>query len=278
MGWRFWQPGLSREVDDELEFHLEMRVRDLIREGLDPQTARAEAERRLGDMPAMRRRLLHLGRERNRTMNRTEWLAELRQDLAYGFRTLARNPGFTLIALLTLAIGIGATTAIFSAVNAVILRPLAIPDVDRVMLVSERFEGRPSGVSVGNLVDWQAANRDRPMFAALGTINWRSYNLGGDQPERVLGAQVSSELFDVMGVAPLKGRVFSADEDRPGAAGVVVLAHRLWQRRFGGDPAVVNRVIQLNGQPHTVIGIMPASFDFTDGTGGLHTGAAGPAR
>lgn len=274
MGWRFWQPGLSREVDDELEFHLEMRVRDLIAEGLDPEAARAEAERRLGDVPAMRRRLLHLGRERNRTMHRTEWLAELRQDLAYGFRTLARNPGFTAIALLTLAIGIGATTAIFSAVNAVILRPLAIPDVDQVMLVSERFEGRPSGVSVGNLVDWQAANRDRPMFTALGTINWRSFNLGGDQPERVLGAQVSSELFAVMGVAPLKGRVFSADEDRPGGPSVVVLAHRLWQRRFGGDPSVVDRVIPLNGLPHTVIGIMPASFDFTDGTEDLWVPAA----
>lgn len=274
MGWRFWQPVLSREVDDELEFHLEMRIRDLVAQGLDPDAARAEAERRLGDVPAMRRRLLHLGRERNRTMHRTEWLAELRQDLAYGFRTLARNPGFTAIALLTLGIGIGATSAIFSAVNAVVLRPLAIPEVGRVMLVSELFEGRPSSVSVGNLVDWQAANQARPMFTALGSINWRSFTLAGDQPERVLGAAVNSEYFDVMGVPPLKGRVFSAEDDRPGGARVVVLGHRLWQGRFGGDPLVIDRVIPLNGQPHTVIGIMPATFDFTDGTEELWVPAA----
>ncbi len=274
MSWRFWQPSLSREVDDELEFHLEMRVRELVSQGMTPAEARAEARRRLGDLPNMRRRLLQLGRERNRTMKRGEWLAELRQDVAYGFRTLARNPGFTAIALLTLGIGIGATTAIFSAVNAVILRPLAIPDVDRVMLVSELFEGQPSNASVGNMVDWQEANRAQPTFAGLGAIVWSNFALGGDQPERVLGARVTAEYFAVMGVSPLEGRVFDAAEDVPGAARVVVLGHRLWQRRFGGELSVVNRVIQLNGQPYTVLGVMPASFDFTNGTEELWVPAA----
>jgi predicted permease len=274
MSWRFWQPPLSREVDEELEFHLEMRVRELVSEGMTPEEARAEAQRRLGDQRAMRRRLLHLGKERNRTMNRTEWLSELRQDISYGFRTLARNPGFTAIALLTLGIGIGATTAIFSAVNAVVLRPLAVPDVDRVMLVSELYEGQPADVSIGNLVDWQAANREQPMFTGLGAINWRNYALAGDPPERVLGAQVTAEYFSVMGVAPELGRVFGAAEDQPGGARVVVLAHRLWQRRFGSDPSVIDRVIQLSGQPHTVIGVMPASFDFTAGTEELWVPAA----
>jgi putative ABC transport system permease protein len=274
MSWRFWQPPLSREVDEELEFHLEMRVRELVSQGMTTADAWAEARRRLGNLPAMRRRLLHLGQERNRTMKRGEWLAELRQDVAYGFRTLARNPGFTAIALLTLGIGIGATTAIFSAVNAVILRPLAVPDVDRVMLVSELYEGQPADVSIGNLVDWQAANRAQGMFTALGAINWRNFALAGDPPERVFGAQVTAEYFSVMGVTPELGRVFSAAEDQPGGARVVVLGHRLWQRRFGADPSVIDRVIQLNGQPHTVVGVMPASFDFTAGTEELWVPAA----
>jgi putative ABC transport system permease protein len=274
MSWRFWQPDLTNEVDDELEFHLEMRVRDLIAQGMAPDQARAEARRRLGDMRVMRRHLLHLGRERNRTMNRTEWMAELRHDLGYGFRTLARNPGFTAVALLTLGIGIGATTAIFSAVNAVILRPLAIPAVDRVMLVSEFYQGQRASVSVGNLVDWREANRAQPMFTDMGSIDWGNFSLGGDQPERVLGARVTADYFAVMAVSPLNGRVFTASEDIPGGDPVVVLGHRLWQRRFGGDRAVLNRVIQLNGQPHTVIGVMPASFDFTNGTEELWMPAA----
>ena len=274
MSWRFWQPPLSREVDEELAFHLEMRVRELVARGMDPAEARREAERRFGDLPSMRRRLLHLGHERNRTMRRSEWLAELGQDLAYGFRTLARNPGFTAIALLTLGVGIGATTAIFSAVNAVILRPLAIPEVDRVMLVAELYEGRPADVSIGNFVDWRAANASRPVFAELGAINWRNFTLAGEQPERVLGAAVTAGYFGVMGVAPLRGRVFTAEEDRPGGARVVVLGHRLWQRRFGGEASAVGRVIVLNGLPHTVLGVMPATFDFTNGTEDLWIPAA----
>ncbi|HEY9383064.1 MAG TPA: ABC transporter permease [Gemmatimonadales bacterium] len=274
MSWRFWQPTLQREIDDELEFHLEMRTRELVSRGVPAEQARREAEQRLGDSSRLRRALRREGRERDRSMRRTEWLAELRQDLGYGFRSLARNPGFTAIALLTLGVGIGATTAIFSAVNAVILRPLAVPDVDRVMLVAELYEGRPADVSVGNFMDWQAANQARPAFAALGAINWRNFTLAGEQPERVFGAAVSAEYFEVMGVAPLRGRVFTREEDHPGGARVVVLGHRLWQRRFGADPGAIGRVIILNGLPHTVLGVMPASFDFSNGTEDLWIPAA----
>ena len=266
MSWRFWKPALAREVDEELEFHVEMRARELMAQGVAEGEARTAARHRLGDTPELRRTLRRAGKDRDRAMRRTEWLAELRQDLLYGFRTLARNPGFTAIALLTLGVGIGATTAIFSAVNAVILRPLAVPDVDRVMLVAELYEGRPADVSVGNFVDWRTANVARPVFAHLGAINWRSFTLAGEQPERVLGAAVTADYFGVMGIRPFRGRVFSAEEDRPGGARVVVLGHRLWQRRFGADPSTVGRVILLNGLPHTVLGVMPASLDFTDGT------------
>lgn len=266
MSWKFWQPPLRREVEDEIAFHLEMRARDLTRQGVPADAARLEARHRLGDIPAMRRHLMTLGRERNRTMHRTEWLAELRQDLAYGFRTLARNPGFTVVALLTLGIGIGGTTAIFSAVNAVVLRPLPIPDVQRVMLVSEYSGGRIGNVSVGNLVDWQAANAKQPVFSELGAIDWVNLTLPGDQPERLLGAQVTADYFRTFRVAPLTGRVFTAEEDVPGGPKVVVLSHRFWQRRYAGDPAVVGQTIQLNGQAHSVLGIMPSSFDFSVGT------------
>ena len=274
MSWRFWQPSLQREIDDEIAFHVEMRTRELIARGIPAEQARREAEHRLGDSSTLRRTLRREGRERDRSMRRTEWLAELRQDLAYGFRTLVRNPGFTTITLLTLGIGIGATTAIFSAVNAVILRPLAVPNVARVMLVAELYDGRPADVSVGNFVDWQAANQARPAFVAMGSINWRNFTLAGEQPERVFGAAVSAGYFEVMGVAPLHGRVFTPEEDHPGGARVVVLGHRLWQRRFAADPSAVGRVINLNGSPHTVLGIMPAGFDFTTGTEDLWVPAA----
>ncbi len=274
MSWRFWQPALRREVEEEIAFHLEMRTRDLITDGFSPEAARLEARRRLGDIDAMRRHLLTLGRERNRTMHRTEWLAELWQDLAYGFRTLARNPGFTAVALLTLGIGIGGTTAIFSAVNAVVLRPLPVPEVHRVMLVSEYSGGRLGNVSVGNLVDWQAANAARPVFSELGAIDWVNLTLSGTEPERLLGARVTADYFRALRVAPLAGRVFTPDEDVPGGPKVVVLGHRLWQRRFAGDPAIVRQTIPLNGQAYTVIGIMPASFDFSTGTEALWVPAA----
>ena len=270
----FWKPRVEDEVSDELAFHVEMRVRELVNRGMEPGEARAEALRRFGNLAGVADACRTEGNRRDRTLRRTEWLAELRQDLAYGFRTLARNPGFTAIALLTLGIGIGATTAIFSAVNAVILRPLAIPDVGRVMLVAELYEGRPADVSVGNFVDWHAANQARPVFAAMGAINWRNFTLGGEQPERVFGASVTADYFRVMGVSPLRGRVFTGEEDRPGGARVVVLGNRLWQRRCGADPSTVGRVILLNGLPHTVLGVMPASFDFTNGTEDLWVPAA----
>ncbi|MEO8449587.1 MAG: ABC transporter permease [Gemmatimonadota bacterium] len=258
-----WKPPLEREVRDELDFHLEMRVRELIDHGMTPATARAEAIRRLGDVPAMRARLRQLGEERDRTMHRTEWFAELAQDVRYAWRYLRANPGFSLIALLTLAIGIGATTAIFSAVYSVVLKPLPFPEPDRVMLVGERTEGGYPA-SVGNYGDVKRENRS---FSALGAIFWTNFNLAAeDHPERVLGARVTYDYFTVFGVQPRWGRLFTADEDRPGQPLVVVLSHRLWARRFGSDPKVVGTEIRMNSLPYAVIGVMPAAFDFTVNT------------
>ncbi|HEV8581937.1 MAG TPA: ABC transporter permease [Thermoanaerobaculia bacterium] len=195
-------------------------------------------------------------------MRRREVFGELRQDAAFALRQLAANPGFSLIAVLTLALGIGATTAIFSAVNAVVLRPLPVQRPERLVFVFSEWRDQPSGVSVGNYTVMAAAQK---VFASISAVQFSSFNLSeGEAAERALGARVTGSFFDVFGVSPAIGRVFRADEDQPGREQVVVLSHRLWSRRFGSDPAIVGRDVRLNSQPYTVLGVMPPEFDLTD--------------
>ncbi len=188
-------------------------------------------------------------------------VAHLRQDLAYGLRMLRKNPAFTMITVLTLALGIGANTAMFSVVDSVLLRPLPYPRADRLVLVWEKPpKGRQNGVSAANFLDWREQSRS---FRNLAGISFGSFNLSGkDQPERVDGMHVSWDFFEVLGVQPALGRGFAADEDRPGAARVAVISYGLWQRRFGGDAGIIGRSIIADGEPCTVIGVMPASFRF----------------
>jgi predicted permease len=174
---------------------------------------------------------------------------------------LIRAPGFTLVAAFTLALGIGATTAIFSVVNAVVLRPLPFPNPDRVVVVGEEWDGRPSSVSVGNFHDWRTHAKS---YSSLAALQYFSFNLAdGDQPERVIGGRVTHTWFDVFGIQPQHGRVFTPEEDAPGGPNLVVLSHRLWSRRFGADPQIVGRDIRMNSQSFTVIGVMPPAFDLT---------------
>ena len=269
----WWRPSVDREVADELAFHLDMRARELVAKGMEPDAARAEAARRLGDAGAIRDRLTKLGKERDRTMGRTEWLGEVWHDLGFGFRTLARQPGFALMAMGTLALGIGATTSIFSVLNAVVLRPLAVPDPAQLVVVSEGWGGRAGGdVSIGNYEDF---SRGQHTFARLAAHYNENYILtGADRPERLVGARVTASFFRVMGVAPLRGRVFSDLEDGPGQARTVVLSHRLWSRRFGADPGVIGQNLILNSVPHTVLGVMPPQFDQVADAEELWTAAA----
>jgi len=258
----WWRPPVDDEVDEELSFHLEMRTRELIAAGMDPAAARGEAERRLGDLGRMRNTLHALGAKRNHHMARTQYLGELRQDLVFTARQLIKNPGFTAVAVLTLALGIGATTAIFSAVYAVVLQPLPLQDPSRLMLVGEVWEGRPQVMSVGNYVDTDAAVPD--FEHGLAAFNYANYNLADETaPERVVGARVTANYFDVMGVRPVLGRTFTADEDRPGNDRVVVLSHRLWTRRFGASESAVGRELRMNGAAYRIAGVMPKSFDLT---------------
>jgi predicted permease len=267
-----WRVPLDQEVDEELAFHLEMRTRDLIARGMDPSAARDAARSRLGNADHIRRACVAIARKRDRDMRLTQWIEEFRDDARFALRQLTRAPGFTLVAALTLALGIGATAAIFSAVHAVVLRPLPFPAPDRVVVVGEEFQGQPANVSVGNFHDWRT---HATSFAGLAAQQFFSFNLsdGGD-PERVVGGRVTHTWFDVIGIPPLHGRVFAPEEDAPGRDRVAVLSHRLWTRRFGADRAIVGRDIQLNSVPYTVVGIMPPAFDITADSEELWTPAA----
>jgi predicted permease len=257
-----WRPRVDEEVDEELAFHVEMRTREYVARGMDPAAARLEAERGLGDLGRMRSTLRALGEGRNRQMQRTQYFSELIQDLGFTTRQLRKNPGFAAVAILTLALGIGATTAIFSAVYAVVLQPFPLRDPGRLMLVGELWEGAPQVMSVGNYVDTNAAIQD--FEYGLSALNYANYNLADEStPERVVGARVTANYFDVMGVRPMLGRTFTDDEDRPGNDRVVVLSHRLWMRRFGGSAAAIGQTTRMNGVNYTITGVMPESFDLT---------------
>jgi putative ABC transport system permease protein len=197
------------------------------------------------------------------------------QDLRYGARQLANKPGFTLIAILTLALGTGANTAIFSVVNAVLLKPLPFPEAERLVMVWEDQSaiGFPrNDAAPANYVDWKSG---QATFEDMATLDWRSLNLTGDgEPERIAVYGVSANLFPMLGVQPARGRNFSEAEDQPGAARVVILSHGLWQRRYGGDPDIVNRDILLNNETYTVIGVMPKGFQFLQNYIGLWVPAA----
>jgi putative ABC transport system permease protein len=184
----------------------------------------------------------------------------LLQDLRYAVRTLTREPGFTLVALVTLALGIGANTAIFSIVNAVLLRPLPYHEPDRVVLLWSHWTNwTKTWVSEPELADYQRQAQSLEHVAGFSST---SFNLagGGSEPLRVLAAQVQAPMFDALGAKPILGRVFSADEDRPGRERVVLLTEGLWRSRFGSDPALVGRTIDLDAAAYTVVGVLPASL------------------
>ena len=188
-------------------------------------------------------------------------LAEVRQDVAYAVRQLVRAPAFTAVAVLTLALGIGATTAIFSAVWSVVLRPFPFAHPDRVVLVTERWQGSDGDVSDGNFVDWYAR---QTAFERLAAEQFTSFTIASaSSTDRLTGALVTKDFFAVFGVRPAFGRTFSPEEDEPGADGVVVLSDALWRTHFGADRRVLGQQVQLNGRPRTVIGVMPPSFDPT---------------
>jgi predicted permease len=245
---------VHREIDEEVRFHLDMRTEENLRRGMSPDEARREAERRFGRLT----RIKEMGYEvRGGGFAETLW-----QDLRYGARTLAKAPVFTSIAVITLALGIGANTAIFSVVNAVLLRPFPYENPERLLSLNEIVSGGAGfSPSYPNFADWQAQNTVCSSMAAVRTNE--SFNFtGAGEPERLQGRIVSAGFFSTLGIKPLLGRDFLAEEDRPGATPAAILSYGFWQRRFGGDPGVIGKHLTLNAQSFTVVGVTPADFKY----------------
>lgn len=251
---RFWLWGRERrtqELEHELQSHLEMSAREHAERGEPATEARQAARREFGNLAAVE--------EITRDQWGWMWFEDLLQDLRYGARMLRRNLAFSLVAVITLALGIGANTAIFSVVNAVLLKPLAMQDPARVVYLQEQWRGLPGSSSVGN---FQEIRRQAGSFAKVGASNNASFNLATQNaPERIDGELATADYFATFGVRPLLGRVFTSEEDQPGRARVVVISERLWRTRLRADTSIIGQSLRVNGAPHTVVGVMPKTFD-----------------
>ena len=264
-GWRRWIRVIRRdpmeEADEELRYHLEMRVEDYKRKGMGEDDAREAARVRLGDLAQVRRELETLSAVESRAERRREWLSEMRQDLRYALRVLLRSPAFTSMAILTLALGIGATTAIFSLVYAVLLAPLPYANPDRLVRV---WETSPQGdtrnvVSSGNVTDWQERARS---FAVLGA-HGAPYPLtltGEGDPARIVTLAAQPQVMRALNVPPALGRTFTERDAVEGD--VALVSHGFWQTRYGSDPGVLGRRVTLDDVPYTIVGVMPSGFAF----------------
>jgi putative ABC transport system permease protein len=245
------------QVSAEIDFHVHMLARDLVAGGMTPEAAAAEAARRFGD--AARTASRDAAEQRDRVLRRSAYFEELWQDAAHAIRQLRNARAFTAGAVVTLALGIGATTAIFGAVDSVVLRPFAFAHPDRVVAPEEWWHSAAGSVSPGNFTDWRDQAR---AFSRMAAEQVSAANLtDGDIPERVMAGRVTSDFFPVFGVAPLIGRVFRPDDDSTGHEQVAVLSEGLWTRRFGADPAILNHPTRINGAPVIIVGVMPRSFD-----------------
>ncbi|HEX3868760.1 MAG TPA: ABC transporter permease, partial [Gemmatimonadaceae bacterium] len=265
--WFVRRASVEQEVDDEIAFHIAMATRDFMQCGLTEAQARAEAQRRFGDAAEVNADCRRYGNERDRNARRAEYHAEVKQDVAFGIRQLFKARAFSTIAIITLALGIGATAAVYSVLDAVVLRPLPLPHVDRIVDLRTAIKGALSDASVPTYLGLRDV-REFQYVAAAVTQAGITINLGAT-PELLGGGHVSADYFKVLGVAPMLGRTFAAEEDAPGRAGVVVLSHRLWVSRFNASQSAIGRVISIDGTPHTILGVMPTSFDVKNGSDDL---------
>ena len=240
------------DLDGEIRDHIARETEDNLARGMSPADARHAALRKFGSIA--------LAEERAREVWIPRWLDQVGQDVRYGLRTLARNPGFATVISLTLAVGIGLTTAVFSVVNAVLLRPLPYADGERIVLVRETFR-QIGNASVGHFYDW---TEHSTVFEHTAATQGVTFNLADEgDPERVRGTRVTPGYFHVAYLPPAIGQYFTQQEVDAGAR-VVVLSHSLWQSRFGNDRAIVGRQIRLNGEQFAIVGVAPAAFALTD--------------
>jgi putative ABC transport system permease protein len=260
-----WRVPLDQEVDEELSLHVELRTRELVERGMDPTAARELVLSRIGDLGQLKRTCVDLGRKRDREMGLTQRLEEIATDVRFTLRQLRSAPGFAIVATITLALGIGANSAIFALADATLLRPLPFGEPERLVLVQERSATQArSNIAPLHVRDWLERSRT---FEAMALVRVSRGDGGptliGDDgtPETVVGQQVTAGFFDVLGVRPIAGRTFQP-ADETSNPGVVVLGEAFWRARFGGDLSLVGRDIVLNGRSTTVIGIVPREFHF----------------
>ena len=249
----FRRGDVDRELQEELQFHIDRQIEENIAKGLTPEQARYAA---LGAMQGVEQK-----KEECRDEWRTGWIEHIVQDLRYGLRVARKSPGFALAAVLTLAMGIGATTAIFSIVYGVVLQPLPYRNPDRLVSLSTVFPNgvRSPGTGTTNYQDWRAENN---VFEDIGLVKFvQNFNITGDgEPERVLGGRSTPSIFRVLGVEPMLGRLFTEDEGK--VEDKVLLSYGLWQRRYAADTAILGKKILLNGSPYVVLGVMPSWFQY----------------
>jgi predicted permease len=255
-----WRKSEQQEqLEEEIQSHLQMAASDRIERGESSEQARQAACREFGNVALVQ----HVTRDQWGWL----WLEELLQDLRYGARTLRKNRGFTLVAVLTLALGIGANTAIFSVVYTVLMKTLPYPQTDRLVMVYEdvrlpNYQNEKNEPSPGNFSDWA---RQNAIFENTAAYRNRSWNLTGEgEPIRVEGELVTSEFFATLRIHPSLGRDFATEEDRPGNSHAVVISDSLWQSRFGSTPQALGQKILLDGESHTIVGVMPPGFHFPD--------------
>jgi len=249
----FWRKRKQSDFSDEIQAHLALEVARLQGEGMTPTEAEAAARRAFGNVAS--------AQEHFYESSRWLWLEHIKRDLFYAVRVLLRSPGFTAIAITTLALGIGATAAIFSFVNAVLLKPLPYPHPEQIVSVGEkRPDGFSNPISTLNFLDWERQNR---CFEYLAALAFDKVTLtGSDRPQEVKVHRVSASYFKVLGAGAALGRTFAASESEPGNDLEVVLSNRIWRSRFGGDSQIIGRKIILDGKNYTIIGVLPANSEF----------------
>jgi predicted permease len=251
----FRKAELERELDDELRFHLEKEIEQNLTRGMSPDEARRAALRSFGGVEQVK--------EKSRDVRGVRVVEELLQDVRYSLRVLLRKPGFTLTVIITLALGIGANTAIFSVVNAVLLRELPLRRPDEVMQVwSTRTDRDKAPFTVPDFIDYREQNQTLDQIAAFCNVG---LNLAGNEKtERLQAMRVSANLFELLGVDAGVGRLLVPEDDDPARKQVTVLSYESWQKRFGGDPQVVGRELNLDGESYTVVGVLPSRFNLPD--------------
>ncbi len=248
----FQRTKVDQELDEELQYHLDRQIDEAVSRGLTPDAARFAALAELGAIAQ--------NKEECRDMRAVNWIENLMQDLRYGVRTLRKSPAFSVVAVIALALGIGANATMFSVVYGILLRPLPYADADRVVSVSMNYAARDNvfgTMCIRDFLMWKNSNR---VFEEPSLFRTQRMDIGGNQgvPEQVQGAAVTAGFFPTLGLSPILGRTFAAGDDQPATGSLAVLSEGIWRRRFGGSSKVLGQTILVNGVPVTVIGVMPA--------------------